>query len=237
MKSVFGVCLALMVSFGVYGSDITKEVESFSKVSFTGDFKVHLKEGNKEEVQILNRDEELKDENIIVTVKDGLLKVYVKADLYLDEYDLDIYVTYKNITDIKAKMDCHIEVESTLGGDFVKLSGETSGKIKANIKATEIEVIAGSGCSIDIEGSADRAVLKSNLGGTVAAVDLKVKDVEASVKAGGDVICYATEKLAIDIASGGTVTYKGSPDEYEESIFLGGKIKKMGDKKIEPANE
>lgn len=227
MKKGVIVCFLLLLNFCAIGGDFTKEVTDFSKVSFSGEFQVHLTKGNKQEVKVVNKDSGLKDENIIIAVKDKQLKIYIKADLYLDEYDLDIYVTYTTLNDIKAKMECIVNITSELKGDFIQLGAETGGEINAAVACKEAEIIASSGGVVNLKGEVDKAELKCSLGGKINAANLVGNEIDAGVKAGGEIACYPIEKLTIDIASGGTVSYKGEPKSYEESIFLGGKIKKL----------
>ncbi len=223
--------MCLMVSQAGEG---TKTVDEFNKATFIGDFDVKLKQGDTTSVKYINKDGGLDDSKIQIRVEKGVLKVSLKNDLYVDAYALTIIVTYKTLNDIKAKMGCRVENESVLTGKRIALSGETGGKIKTKVMCEEIDISAGSGCKIDVEGTADRGTYFANLGGTVAAVDLVCKKVNAEIRAGGDIICHAVEKLHIDIASGGTVTYKGNPEDLEEKIFLGGKVKKVAP---QPATE
>lgn len=106
----------------------------------------------------------------------------------------------------------HIEVGEGYAGKVASFDIAGSGEICANqIKSKEVTArISGSG-DIDLQGTAQKANLKTTGSGEIHAHELKAENVYAKVTGSGDIDCYATEELTTKVTGSGNITYSGNP--------------------------
>lgn len=229
MKNWLILTVLTLIGTSALAGKFTKEVDEFTAFRAAGNFKVVLKAGTENKVAVNNRDEDdLEDDRIIIEEKEGELIVRIKSDTY-SERDMEMVVTYTKLEKVTAKLGAEISVKTPLTGEFFKFDSESGGKIKATVQAKSVKAEISTGGSIHLDGKVDEAKFKINMGGTIGAVSLVATKVKATVTAGGEIICNATDDLSIKITSGGNVSYVGEPEAYEQNITLGGKISKIKD--------
>ncbi len=226
MKKVLILFIALITFSNANAGEFELGFKDINAVKILGNFKVTLKKGTEEKVRVINNDEKIIDEKILCEKKGKELILRIKGDTY-KERDIEIVVTYINLIELTSKYGCRAEVKGKLTGGEIVLNSESGGKIKCTVDCDFVQATINTGGSIRVLGESKKARYKIGAGGTIAAANNKVKEVNAIVTAGGEVICAAIDKLTIKITSGGNVSYLGDPKEYEESIKLGGKINKM----------
>ena len=216
------------ITTSLFAGDFEVKLDDFTKVDARGNFKVTLKQGDHCAAHVINNDEKVEDEKIVLEVKGGVLEIKIKGDTFF-ERDLEIVITYKKLYGIHSTNGTWLIAEDVLEGQEISLSCNKGGKIKADVKAENLECKISGGGSIKVSGTAELANYEISGGGALAASFLEAKSLGVTVKAGGEVICYATEKLDIQITSGGSVSYKGDPKEFTQNTTLGGKIEKIGE--------
>ena len=226
MKNWLIVTLLVITSFGVKAGNFDVEIDHFTGVLAMGNFKVTLKKGDVDKVEVINNDEDIIDEKIVCEVEKDVLKLRLKGDTY-KERDIEIIVTYTDLSQITSKLGCRLTVEGEMGVDEIEFNSESGGKIKATVASKKVKASISAGGSIRLSGEVDEVEYKISAGGTIGAVSLKANEVKAQVTAGGEIICSVKSVLAIKITSGGNVAYIGDPEGYEQNITLGGKITKM----------
>lgn len=226
MKRFVFVTLAVLINYIGYGGEFKRDVEEFNMVSIQGNFKAKLRVGDAYSVSVINNEEDLDDQKIVTEVKNKVLKVRIKGDLY-SEKEVEVIITCKSIDEIEARAGCKLEAIDELKGDDLVLKVDAGGKIKAKINVNKFGAEISAGGSIHVSGIAEQSKLQVSAGGTIGAISLKSKITEAKVTAGGEIICLAGEELKVNITSGGNVSYLGVPDAFEQKVTLGGTITKL----------
>jgi hypothetical protein len=140
-----------------------------------------------------------------------------------------VIIYYKKVKEINSKRGIWLVVQDTIVQEDLILKCANGGKIKADVKCETVDLHISSGGSIKLTGEVDIAEYRISTGGTIGAVNTKANTVFARISTGGEIICSVKNKLDININTGGTVSYKGQPEEYAEKIVLGGKIEKLKD--------
>jgi hypothetical protein len=227
MKNLLTIVFVAFSFFGLAGHSEIK-VDHFTTVSAQGNFQVTLILSDLEKVEILKDDPDLDDDKILVEVTGSELSIKIKADVY-KERELEVIVYYKKVNELNSKRGIWMIVKEPLVGDEIRLNCGNGGKIKTEVKCETVKLSISGGGSIKLTGTADIAEYSVQVGGVIAAINLDVASVYAEVSTGGEIICYAKEKLDIKISTGGNVSYKGSPESYSEKIVLGGTIEKLKD--------
>lgn len=224
---IMGLLLSLVSTSGSAGDFIAK-VDYFDEIRVLGNYKVFVQKGDEQKVEIKNNAPEVIDEKIICEVKDSTLTVRIKGDTY-KERAIEVYITYTTLNWLTAKNGCIAEVMNTMDQSTMNFSVEAGGKIKAKVTCNQLKAEITTGGSIHLEGLVDDATYKVSAGGTIGVVSLDARKVYAQVTAGGEIILRVKEDLSIKITTGGNVSYVGTPEAYEQSITLGGKISKLKD--------
>lgn len=226
MKKYILVTILFILNYTANAGVISVEVTPFHTVEMLGNIKVTLVKGEEEKVEIRNNQEDLEDDKIICEVKNKVLKFRIKADLY-QEKKVEVFITYVDIHTIIAKYGCRLEVKGIIETEELECKTESGGKIKAQVKVDLVKASIGTGGSIHLSGSAKEAEYTVSAGGTIGAVSVKATKVTAKITAGGEIICSVQNDFAVNIKGGGTVSYFGEPQAFEQKITLGGTITKM----------
>ncbi|MFT5823425.1 MAG: hypothetical protein ACI8ZM_004686 [Crocinitomix sp.] len=226
MKNWIIIVLLLTLSFGAKAGTFEKDLETFTSIRAAGNYKVILKKGDVNKAEIVNDDEAVDDDEILLDVVRDELRIRLKADIF-KEREIEIIITYKELNLITAKKGCRVVFDTPIEKDKMEFVSESGGKIKAEVKTKKVLASISAGGSIHLKGTTDKAEYNVSAGGTIGAVSLDADKVEATVRAGGEIICTVGNDLLIKITSGGNVSYYGEPKAYEQNITLGGKITKM----------
>ncbi|MGB1104119.1 MAG: head GIN domain-containing protein [Crocinitomicaceae bacterium] len=223
--------LGLLVMFVSFASMAQETFEipvdgEFTSVELQGNYEVSLKKGDEQRIEVLNTDENIEDDRIVAEVKGEELIVRIKMDNYR-ERDIDIVITYVNLENVTAKYGCIVRIPQTITADKCNLEVESGGKIKATVSGKKLEAVIKTGGSIHIDGKVDEATYKISAGGTIGAANMDAKEVVANVNMGGEIICKVDEIFKVKVVSGGTVSYIGDPETFEQKVTLGGTITRI----------
>lgn len=207
--------------------DVTKEtrkVKSFDGVKASAGINVYLFQGDNEKV-VVETDENLQ-ECIVTRVVDGVLKCYIDCNNVRNSTKMNVYVNFKNINSIKASSGADIYGETLIVADVLDVNASSSGDIRIEIDANEIDVDVSSGADAVIKGKANYFSGDASSGADIKAMDLVVKEAEASASSGADVRITVTERIKASASSGGDVVYAGNPTIEKVNESSGGDVKR-----------
>jgi len=222
LLSLAFVSAASFVSAG----EIEKTVDPFTTVVVTGNYIVSMQESTEEKVMISNNDENITDDKILITVEGGTLDIKIKGDTF-KERQMTVTIYYKKVHQIDARRGARVTLSNTLKGDVITFNCSTGGQVKATIEAGTAKLKISNDGLINVTGTATLAEMEVSTGGTLVASQLVAESASAKVTAGGSIKVHATKKLTCSVTSGGSISYKGNPESFEESIKLGGTITKL----------
>lgn len=202
----------------------TREVESFSGISFRSSGKILLRSGASQPISIKT------DDNIL-----ALLKTEVKNDVlevYLDECvtgrrTLEIEVFMDRITELSISGSGEIVGLDSFKGNDVELNVSGSGDILVGLDAKELDShVSGSG-TITVTGKTDEHKMHISGSGDIYARDLSSESASAYISGSGSCQIHVKDDLDAHISGSGTVEYSGSP-EVSSSISGSGKVISRG---------
>lgn len=248
-KSFLLTLLGIIVAGATFAqSEETRSLSSFNRISAHEGIDVYIKQGNTEEARVVVDDIEL--DRVLTEVSGGRLKIHIDSDNKWgrrNNYDVDVYVTYKSLEALSASSAASIESEGTIqaSGDFdvdVSSAGEIRAKIvgideleveassagdtKLEVTAKRVEASVSSAGSIDIRGKADSQDIEASSSGDYEGYDLESKEAEASASSGGSVEVNVTERIRGRASSGGSVRYRGEPTYVDANSSSGGSVRK-----------
>lgn len=227
--------LTLLLTFTLsfilsFAGDFEKEVDYFTSVSASGNFKVFLVKGEENSIVVENKDDELTDERVVAIVKGSELSLSIQSDAF-KKWDLTITVTYTKLLNVHAKKGAWIEGLSPLSGDELELSCTGDGVIKAELDCETVNCSIFTSGTMRLTGKAKIADYKVSTGGFISGIGVTVETVVAKVSTGGEISCYATKKIDMKVNTGGTIKYKydGDAGNLSEKVVITGDIKKIQD--------
>lgn len=226
-KNVLFLIILFFVGESIYAQvSKDKALGEFSKLVVIGRYDTDVKQSDRFHVRYVYEDEEVEEDKIEFSYSDEELTIRYKGGAFND-YDLKFVVEVPSLDYIEAKHGATIRVSENF--DFnnkpLELQSKSGGKIRCSVAETPY-LIAGvnKGGSVRVTGKAVKAKYEISAGGTIGAVGLEAKIVDAKVSMGGEIMCYASELLNAKVTSGGTISYKGDA-KVKEKVRLGGDIR------------
>jgi hypothetical protein len=202
----------------------TKALEKFTQLKVYDRIIVSLVKSNENKLVITGDD---KDE-VNVSQKDGLLKIKMEFDNFLDgnEAKATLYYT-EDLSLLDANENGKIISDETFKGDKVEIKGQEGGVIDLKIALKEAYVRAVSGSEITLTGSCETQEVSVNTGGKAYNKDLNTTMTDVTVLAGGRADVKASDVVKAKVKAGGSIYIYGKPKSIEKDKIFGGKIKEM----------
>ena len=171
MKNLITV-VAILVSFAAFGQNIVnREIKSFDKIEVKGNISVEMTQGNKESIEIkaINVD----PSEVETEVKDKLLKIKMKSNLFDENVKVKIKLTYKEIRKITSNASAEIKILDKIEGDKIFANATSGGRILMKVdlepekgmqeKLSKIELLCKEECSLKKFLSLDKLNVKGIL--------------------------------------------------------------------------
>lgn len=219
--TVFMFC----VSFSLFAQNIEKRtIDSFDKIEVTGNIKVEMSLGNKQslEIKAINVD----PSEVITEIDDKLLKIRMKSNLFEDEVQAIIKVTYTEIREINSNASAEIVFKNKIEGDKIFAEATSGGRIIMEVDLNAIELKSYQGAHIDVAGKCKIQESFINTGGVLAASNFSCDEVFIRMNTGGNAEVIANKKIEANVNTGAKLSFFGKPEEESLKTTLGGNITK-----------
>lgn len=213
MKKQLSLVIAaflLGISFIQAQNRETRNVDTFTKISFRMPGTVHLRQGDVQKVEVEGKQEILKETEIevegsrLVIGKEGNWKL---RNNWKDEDRINVYITMKNLEgiNVSGSGDVIVETRFTTGALDLNVSGSGSLKIEAEASGEVKATVSGSG-DITVRGKCDN--FDSNVSGS-----------------GNIKLAMAIRNTAeFGLSGSGKVEASGTADVFKTSISGSGKV-------------
>jgi hypothetical protein len=206
-----------------------RELSSFDAIALEGGFKVQIRQGAADKVEV-RADRNLLPylETRVVDGKKGrTLEISTKKGYSISAKETPlISLDMRQLRAVAVAGSGEINV-APFKAEAVEASVAGSGDIRfADLQAQRLGLsVAGSG---DVAAAGRVATLKVSVAGSgdVKARDLVSEEAKVSISGSGDVSVQALKKLRVSIAGSGDVAYAGSP-EISTSIAGSGAVRKI----------
>ncbi len=211
----------------IYGNGkvVSKErnIENFTGIKVSTGIDVYLKQGNSETLTV-EADENIQ-EYILTEVRGGVLNVYTEETIR-DAKRKRVYVTAKEIDQIRTSSAGDVYGESPIKTDRLDLSASSAGNIKLEVSAKEIKVNISSSGDITLSGDTESLEADLSSAGDLNAYDLNAKEADVSVSSAGDADINVSDKLTARASSAGDVNYQGNPKYIDAHSSSAGGVHK-----------
>lgn len=215
---------------GIRGSENVKSedrnVSGFNSVSVSSGMNLYLKQGSTESLKIEAEDNILP--LIITKVEDGKLEIKYKnfllGGLSLHK-SVNVYLTVKDLKEVDVSSGVRIESEEIRSDDLkINLSSGAEGNIIIVSKNLIADISSGS--RLEISGQTDSQDIDLGSGGEYSAKNFISKTAVVHASSGSNAVVNVSENLDVDISSGATVEYIGSPKVVSD-ISSGGVLRSI----------
>lgn len=220
--------LMFCVSFSLFAQNIEKRtIDSFDKIEVTGNIKVEMKLGNKESLEI--KAKHVDPSEVVTEVEDKLLKIKMKSNLFEEEVQAIIKLTFTEIREITSNASAEIVFKDKIVGDKIFAEATSGGRIIMEVDLSAIELKSYQGAHIDVSGTCKIQESFINTGGVLAASNFACDEVYIRMNTGGNAEIIANKKIEANVNTGARLSFFGNPDEESLNTTLGGKITKWDD--------
>lgn len=229
LTATFILFAFLLAIVQVRAEEQTRKVDPFSSISLRISANVQLKQGEKQNLEIVAKSSTL--EEILTEVKDGELIIrFPNKNYFWTNYQpgpITIYITTPEINKLAVSGSGDIIAEDGIKTKSLDLTLSGSGNIKlSELSAVQVKsFISGSG-NISVAGTMTAQDLSVNISGSgnFKGIDFSADDVTVKVSGSGNVGVEAKKNLYVRMAGSGNVTYKGNP-MIDSSIAGSGKVR------------
>jgi hypothetical protein len=198
---------------------------TFHSLNLAGAVRVEVVLGTPGTITFRALREDMDFSGISTTIKKGVLHIRVEKGAYQDKQYV-IVVPVQSLQAIQVSTGARCTVKESIGADQMDVRVGAGGQAWLRVAHKIVNATVSKGGHITLIGTADQLNAKIVTGGTIGAYHCKAKQVEASIKAGGDIFCQPIALLNAKISAGGNIYYYGEPKEILQKISLGGKLNK-----------
>lgn len=219
------IALLLLLTCSVAFSQKTQvtKLGDFSTLKVYSGLKIELVKSEISKIEISGS----KADQVSIKNKNGTLKVSLKFPDGFSYEDIKIVLHYHKAIDIiDANEGSLIFSNQLIKQQNLELKVQEGARIESEIQTKYLTIKTVSGGIINIHGSTQNQTIEANTGGIYKGYDLKSTSTTATSSSGAVVKVSVIEMLDANVNLGGTILYKGNPEELKTNKIMGGKIKK-----------
>ena len=225
MSSLFASC---NIGPGVHGNGNvlkeTRKVSSFNGIEVSGAFDIILKQGSEEEV-VVEADANLLP--VIRTAVEGsILKIETKKPVH-HVTTMKLYITVKELKhiDVSGAVDIRTDGRLTVPELFLEASGASDSKLDLAVQKLRLDCSGAS--KMKFTGTAGEVKMELSGASDIFAFELPAESYDIEISGAGNAQINVSRKIHAEISGAGSVKYKGSPTEVDQSVSGAGSIKKV----------
>jgi len=216
-KLVFSLGLISSIAFG----QVEKNVGDFTKVTSFDQIDVFLIPSNENKVVL---DGKNADEVELVN-KNGELKIRMPLTKMLDGDNISVTVYFKNITAVEANEGSRIACGDMIKSTAFDIIAKEGSEVKLILTVSKLNARVANGSKITLEGKAKNQEILVNSGGIYEASTFKTEQTTITGNAGGIAEIFATDLVEAKVRAGGDITIYGKPKQINQKVIAGGSIK------------
>jgi hypothetical protein len=222
MKKLIVVFFVLFTFMSFAQKKDKRNLVSFNKLEVFGNIEVEMILSDIESIDIFTTNVDPSEVETIV--KDKLLKIKMKSNLFDDDVKVKIILRYKEITDISSNAAADINVKDLIKGEKLFLTATSGGRIKLKVELKTINIKSYQGAHIDISGTVGLQESFVNTGGVLSGSDFSSDEVLIKMNTGGKAEIVVNKSLDANVNTGASLNYFGTPATENIKTTLGGKI-------------
>ncbi|CAM3634437.1 hypothetical protein FSS13T_12100 [Flavobacterium saliperosum S13] len=221
MKKLVLVAVFFATQLGFSQEKITKNVGDFSTVKVFDKISVQLVESTETKVELSGD----RKEDVELINKNGELKIRMTLKKLLKGEEITAIVHFKKLDGVEASEGAYVSSPATFNGIDFNVNAKEGAEIKLTLDVKRVTVKCGSGAMVRLTGKAHNQDIVVTAGGTVKASALEGEQTVVVVNAGGEADVTATELVDAKTRAGGNITIYGNPRQINQKTVAGGTIR------------
>lgn len=214
------IVFSLLVFSSFAFAQETKNVGDFNKVTSFDRIDVFLIPSDENKVQLDGKEAE----EVELVNKNGELKIRMPLTKLLDGDNISVTVYYKKLTAVEANEGSRITCGDKISSVVFDVIAKEGSEVKLILDAEKLNVRTANGSKVTLEGTADIQDVLANSGGIYEAEKLTSQITTVSCNAGGEAAIFATNIVDAKVRAGGEITVFGNPKQITKKIVAGGTI-------------
>ncbi|MEZ4854359.1 head GIN domain-containing protein [Flavobacterium sp.] len=222
MKKLFINGLTFLM-FSIANAQVEKNLGDFHKVTSFDQIdvtlvkalenKIELKGNGANEVEIIN--------------KNGELKIRMPFSKMMQGDAISATLYYKNIEAVEANEGSHISSNDVFTTSHFDIIVKEGAQVKLILETEKLSVRISNGSILELTGKADFTDVLINSGAEYEASDLLTKQTTVTANAGGKAEIFATDYVNAKVRAGGEIDIYGKPKQIDQKTIAGGSIKQV----------
>ena len=192
-----------------------REAKNFHAISISNAFDVFLTQGSEEAVAVSAAEEKYR-EDIMVEVKDGVLKIWLKNEGRFwknfggDKTKLKAYISFKNIDRLSASGACDVHLRGSMTADdlTISLSGASDFK-EGTVNAKKLTVTSTGASDINIRGSATELNVEATGASDFKGFDFSADYCNVRATGASSISITVNKELSAHATGASDIHYKG----------------------------
>ncbi len=238
MKYLILLLNLVVISALAKGPEITRknlELGEFQSIYVNSNYTVYLKQTNKQEVRIEVLTEiyelsEFKVENGILHINvqrkpdDPNTSVWAKIDDIKIAPTMNVYVSIRDISQLKVNGGGKIISENSLAANNLDLAMTGSGMMNLDIKGRDVKTkISGTGF-ITLKGYAATNQIEMSGPGSLKAFECELQHALVTLSGSGTCEISVAEELEAEVYGDGRIAHKGATKNVKKKVYGKGEI-------------
>lgn len=196
------------------------EVEEFDKVTAFDQIDVQLIP-SKENKVILNGKN---SEEVELINKDGELKIRLPLTKMMKGDDISATVYYTNLVAVEANEGSRISCESVIKATVFNINVKEGSVVNLKLDVSQLQLKINGGGKVDLSGKAKNQDVLLNNGSIYKAQKLLSGQATITANTGAEAFIKVTDYVDAKVRAGGEITIYGKPKKIDKKTIAGGKI-------------
>jgi hypothetical protein len=202
----------------------TRQVSSFNGIDVSGAFEIIIKQGGAEEVTVES------DANLLPLIRTEVVGNTLRIETRKPVYNstvMKVYITVKDLKmiDVSGAVDIRTDGRLVVPELSIDASGASDSKMELEVRKLELDCSGAS--KMAFSGSATDVEMDLSGASEIHGYDLLAESYNIEISGAGNARINVSKRIRAEISGAGSVKYKGSPTEVDQSVSGAGSIKKV----------
>ena len=225
MKTIFIALSALIFWASAIQAQDERKLGYFDAVFASGDVEIILTAGESARAAVYA--EGMSPESVSIFIKGKTLRIQLLEGLLQSNKRAKVEISYEQLNSIKASAGAKVYVRDTLTGSQLYLRAASGALLEATVDVDNLKAFASEGGMLRLEGRAKTQEATATTGGQYQALSLDCARSYVKANTGGQAEVVANQFLDANANTGGTIQYKGEPEERYTRSIISGDIRKL----------
>jgi hypothetical protein len=230
MKSLFYrlVLIALFFLF-IFLTKMTAQIsynlDEFDAVSAAGDVTVILEPGDELRAEV--DADGIPEDKISVRVDRGVLKIRLIDAFFYKNANVEVVVTYQKLREVRGHAGAYVRGTAPIEADKFEAKATSGARVELEVLADMLKASTSEGAQLRLSGEVRTQNAAAITGGQYYGLDLECERTYVRAGTGGEAEVVANEMLDAAANTGGTIEYRGNPEEKETRVIIAGSVRKI----------